>query len=61
MYAAVNHIVGPQNKCGNLKHYIIIPVWKKIKKCFSEKDEIKQDLEQSKKEAQIIPQNSSAN
>ena len=57
MYAAVNHIAGPQNKCGDLKYYIIMPIWKKIKQCFTKKNE----TEKNEKEAQISPQNSPGN
>ena len=57
MYAAINHIAGPQNKCGDLKYYIIMPIWKKIKQCFTKKNE----TEKNEKEAQISPQNSPGN
>lgn len=33
-FTALNHIFGPQGKVGNLKYYIIIPAWKKAKKCW---------------------------
>lgn len=34
LFSAINHIIGPQKKFGNLKYYIVTPALKKIRELF---------------------------
>ena len=49
VYSALNHFLGPQYHCGDLKYYIVTPLYEKLKQCCKRKNEKVDDSKEANK------------